>query len=139
MSTVADRVYAPIIDYVAAVTVAELARQAADTEFSTADDALAAFEIVIGALDSVQAAHCADAVYAALDDLRAALAEDMVERGAKLPRLGTARLAATMPALAASHRIYGTAAYADEIVSRNNIRHPGRVPGGVNLEIVRHD
>ena len=139
VSTVADRVYAPIIDYVAAVTVAELARQAADTEFSTADDALAAFEIVIGALDSVQAAHCADAVYAALDDLRAALAEDMVERGAKLPRLGTARLAATMPALAASHRIYGTAAYADEIVSRNNIRHPGRVPGGVNLEIVRHD
>ncbi len=139
VSTVADRVYAPIIDYTAAVTVAELAAQAADTDFSTADDALAAFEVVVGALDSVQATHCPDTVYAALDDLRSALAEDMIERGAKLPRLGTARLAATMPALAASYRLYGTAEYADELVSRNNIRHPGRVPGGVNLEIVRHD
>ena len=137
-STIADRVYAPIIDYVAAVTVAELARQAADTEFATADDALNAFEVVMEAMDSVQAAHCADAVYAALEDLRAALADDVAARGAKLPRLGTARLAATMPALAASYRLYGTAAYADEIVSRNNVRHPGRVPGGVALEIVRH-
>ena len=41
--------------------------------------------------------------------------------------------------MTASYRLYGTAAYADEIVSCNNIRHPGRVPGGVNLEIVRHD
>lgn len=137
-STIADRVYAPIIDYVAAVTVAELARQAADTEFATADDALNAFEVVMEAMDSVQAAHCADAVYAALEDLRAALADDVAARGAKLPRLGTARLAATMPALAASYRLYGTAAYAEEIVSRNNVRHPGRVPGGVALEIVRH-
>ena len=137
--TIETRVYGPLIDYVAAVTVAEMGRLVADTEYETADDAIRDLQIVAEAMDTVQAAHCSDAVYAALDDLRAMLTDDVMERGAKLPRLGTARLSATMPALVASHRLYGTAEYADEIVSRNNIRHPGRVPGGVALEIVRHD
>src|SRR5699024_510226 len=102
-------------------------------------DALSARRVVVAVIDAVQGGHCADAVYMALDDVRATLTDDVTERGAKLPRLGTATLAATIPALVASYRIYGTADYADEIVSRNNIRHPGRVPGGVELEIVRHD
>ena len=138
-STIEDRVYGPLIDYVAAVTVTEMGRLVADTEYETADDAIRDLQIVAEAMDIVQAAHCSDSVYAALDDLRAALADDVMERGAKLPRLGTTRLPTTMPALVASYRLYGTAEYADEIVSRNNIRHPGRVPGGVALEIVRHD
>lgn len=138
-STIEDRVYGPLIDYVAAVTVTEMGRLVADTEYETADDAIRDLQIVAEAMDTVQAAHCSDAVYATLDDLRATLTDDVMERGAKLPRLGTAVLSATMPALVASYRLYGTAEYADEIVSRNNIRHPGRVPGGVALEIVRHD
>ena len=138
-STIEDRVYGPLIDYVAAVTVTEMGRLVADTEYETADDAIRDLQIVAEAMDIVQAAHCSDAVYAALDDLRATLTDDVTERGAKLPRLGKAVLSATMPALVASYRLYGTAEYADEIVSRNNIRHPGRVPGGVALEIVRHD
>lgn len=137
--TIETRVYGPLIDYVAAVTVTEMGRLVADTEYATADDAIKDLQTVAEAMDIVQAAHCSDSVYAALDDLRAALADDVMERGAKLPRLGTTRLPATMPALVASYRLYGTAEYADEIVSRNNIRHPGRVPGGVALEIVRHD
>lgn len=139
VSTIETRVQSPLIDYVAAVTVAEMGKLMADTDYATADDAIRDLQIVTEAVDAVQTAHCSDAVYVALDDLRATLAGDVAERAAKLPRLVSARLSATMPALVASHRLYGTAEYADEIVSRNKIRHPGRVPGGVNLEIVRHD
>lgn len=139
VSLIENRVYTPITDYLAAITATEMGRLVADTEFSTAEDAMNALRVVVEVIDAVQSAHCADAVYMALDDVRATLTDDVTERGAKLPRLGTATLAATIPALVASYRIYGTADYADEIVSRNNIRHPGRVPGGVELEIVRHD
>ena len=139
ISLIENRVYTPITDYIAAITATEMGRLAADTEFSTAEDAMEALRVVVEVIDAVQSAHCADTVYMALDDVRATLSDDVTERGAKLPRLGTATLAATIPALVASYRIYGTADYADEIVSRNRLRHPGRVPGGVELEIVRHD
>ena len=34
------------------------------------------------------------------------------------------------------YRIHADAGRADEIVSRNRIRHPGRVPGGTPLEVL---
>mgnify|MGYP000977712715 CR=1 FL=1 len=37
---------------------------------------------------------------------------------------------ASVPALVAAHRLYGDAGRDAEIVGRNRIRHPGRVPGG---------
>ena len=41
-----------------------------------------------------------------------------------------------MPALVAAYNLYGTATRADEIVSRNHVRHPGRVPGQTQLEVL---
>jgi prophage DNA circulation protein len=45
------------------------------------------------------------------------------------------RFSATLPALVVAHRVYGDATRADEIVSRNRVRHPGFVPGGIALEV----
>ena len=76
-------------------------------------------------------------VFTALSDLRASVNEDLTTRGANLPSLTTVRLTMTMPALLASWRLYGSTDRAAAIVSRNHVCHPGRVPGGVDLEVLR--
>ena len=136
-STVANRAETPLIDLIAAGVVIEAAIESADADYGTADDALASRDAVLEAIDEVQRANCSDAVFTALSELAAAVNEDLTTRGAELPKLGSATLSMSMPALAASYRLYGDVGQADAIVARNRIRHPGRVPGGVPLEVIR--
>ena len=136
-STVANRAETPLIDLIAAGAVIEAAIESADADYGTADDALASRDAVIDAIDEVQRANCSDAVFTALSELAVAVNEDLTTRGAELPKLGSATLFMSMPALAASYRLYGDVGQADAIVARNRIRHPGRVPGGVPLEVIR--
>ena len=137
VSTVANRAETPLIDLIAAGAVIEAAIESADADYGTADDALASRDAVIDAIDEVQRANCSDAVFTALSELAVAVNEDLTTRGAELPKLGSATLFMSMPALAASYRLYGDVGQADAIVARNRIRHPGRVPGGVPLEVIR--
>ena len=136
-STVANRAETPLIDLIAAGAVIEAAIESADADYGTADEALASRDAVIDAIDEVQRANCSDAVFTALSELAVAVNEDLTTRGAELPKLGSATLFMSMPALAASYRLYGDVGQADAIVARNRIRHPGRVPGGVPLEVIR--
>jgi prophage DNA circulation protein len=53
-----------------------------------------------------------------------------------LPRLGVYISPVTMPALVVAHTIYGDARAQTDIVLRNNIRHPGFVEAGVELEVL---
>lgn len=136
-STVANRAETPLIDLIAAGAVIEAAIESADADYGTADDALASRDAVLEAIDEVQRANCSDALFTALSELAVAVNEDLTTRGAELPKLGSATLSMSMPALAASYRLYGDVGQADVIVARNRIRHPGRVPGGVPLEVIR--
>lgn len=79
-----------------------------------------------------------EAVYQALTALRVAVVRDLSTRAVDAPRIASATMPATLPALVVAYRIHGDAQRADEIVSRNPtaIRHPGFVPGGRPLEIV---
>ena len=120
---------------VASALICGATRAVAQTDFATADDALAARDELADALDTLM--DCVpDDVYGPLADLRVAVVRDLGMRGAKLPRLARITLPGTLPALAAAYRIHGDAARDAEIISRNHIRHPGRVPGGTPLEVL---
>jgi len=68
--------------------------------------------------------------------LRAAVVDDLRQRGAALPELTVYETRRAMPALVIAQRLYGDATRADEIVTRNRVRHPGAVPGGAELEVL---
>ena len=121
--------------HLAQVVVMEDAAASAGLDFVTADDALAVRKTVLDGLEAV-APVAADPVFAALSGLRLSVARDLTTRGGELPRVRRAELPASMPALVAAWRLHGDAARADEIVARNRIRHPGRVPGGTVLEVL---
>ena len=132
ITTEAERV---IRDTVAQVVVIEAAASTAHTEYATADDALADRDAVVEGLDTIEPA-ADDAVFPGLAELRRAVVTDLTTRGAELPRVRSVTLPGTVPALVAAYRIHADAGRADEIVSRNRIRHPGRVPGGTPLEVL---
>lgn len=123
-----------IRDAVAQVAVVEAAASTAHTEYATADDALADRDAVVAGLDAIEPV-AEDGVFQGLAELRRAVVTDLTSRGAELPRVRSVILPGVMPALVAAYRIHADAARADEIVSRNRIRHPGRVPGGTPLEV----
>lgn len=77
-------------------------------------------------------------VYQALTALRVALVRDLTARSINAPRVGSATMPATLPALVAAYKIHGDATRAEELLARNRrlIRHPGFVPGGEALEII---
>lgn len=120
---------------IAQVVAVEDAAASARLDFMTADDALACRKTVLTCLEAV-APIATDPVFAALSGLRLDVARDLTTRGGELPHVRRATLPATMPALVAAWRLYGTASRADEIVARNRVRHPGRVPGRTALAVV---
>ena len=122
-------------DMVAQVVVVEAAASTAHTDYTTADDALADRDAVVESLDTIEPV-AGDSVFRCLAGLRRAVVTDLTTRGAELPRVRSVTLPGTVPALVAAYRIHADAGRADELVSRNRIRHPGRVPGGTPLEVL---
>jgi prophage DNA circulation protein len=126
-----------------ASSVIEACRAASQADFAASDDALTArddlldaIEARMQAVDPVTGAPIDSALFDALRSLRAAMVQDLRVRGAKLPRITYYTPAAALPARVLAYRIYGDASRAEELVARNNIRHPGFVPGGAALEVL---
>lgn len=74
-------------------------------------------------------------LYQSLKQLRHAIVDDVIERGGNLSRFGEYRPSSTLPAIVLAHQLYGDANKADDIITRNKIKHPGFIPGGQKLEI----
>lgn len=113
----------------------EAVRTAAAIDYASSGDALLLRDELVDQLEKVMET-AGDDLYQALSALRAALVADMAARGSRLPRLTTIIPAVTLPSLVLAQHIYGDATRAGEIVSRNHVRHPGFVPGGVALEVL---
>lgn len=132
----------------------EGARVASRASFDTYDQAVAMRDELAARLDDEAAGivpvatgngqpdhavrEVSEEVYQALTALRVALVRDLTARSVNAPRMTTATLPATLPALVAAYRIHGDPTRAGELISRNRraIRHPGFVPGGTALEVV---
>ena len=117
------------------LAVTEAAGLLQSTDFDSAIAAAEARDTVLAAIDSEAEATTDDALFRELSALAAASTRAVAARSDSLPRIGTVRFSVTLPALVVAHRVYGDATRADEIVSRNRVRHPGFVPGGVALEV----
>lgn len=90
-------------------------------------------------LDATLAALAAvadDNVYGAMSDFRADLAAHLTSVAGGLARTIDYTPAVTLPALLIAHRIHGDARRAEEIIARNNVRHPGFVAGGYPVKVL---
>lgn len=89
--------------------------------------------------DAAPEAVPATAWHDAIMALQSAVLADLQARGRDLVRLTTYTPQSWQPVWCVSYRLFGTGAYADEILAMNpHIEHPLLVPPGQPLRIVRH-
>lgn len=105
-------------------------------KFDSRDDAVQVRDAIVTELDRQQLVARPER-YRALASLSAALVTDMNRSSASLAPLAEYQVIDTQPALLIAHRLYGDASRASEIVARNKIKHPGFVPGGQVLEVLK--
>ncbi|MEJ1358352.1 MAG: DNA circularization N-terminal domain-containing protein [Candidatus Sedimenticola sp. (ex Thyasira tokunagai)] len=115
--------------------IIEATRATAAVEYENYTQAITTRDELAGLLDE-EMETADDSSYQALADLRIALVRDIADRGTQLPRLSHHTPATTLPALVVAHHVYGDASRDGELISRNNIRHPGFVSGGDALEVL---
>ncbi len=103
------------------------------------DNGTQAGDVVADTLEVLDAAidrgSVNDGVDQALRDQRAAFLIFMRGQSIDLPELGTHTPLITTPALTIAWDLYQDATRDEEIVERNNLRHPGFVHGGVPLDV----
>jgi prophage DNA circulation protein len=113
----------------------EQVRAAAATTYDNAGAALQARDTLAAAIEE-RLNTADDALFAALMALQTAIVSDLTQRAAQLDQLVFYTPTATVPALVLAYRLYADANQDADIVTRNAIRHPGMIPGGVALSIL---
>jgi len=124
-----------IADLVRSTALVEASRQASDDDYDSAQQAIATRDELADALDE-QMQTAADDSYRALQDVRVALVNDMTTRAANLKRISRFTPQTTLPAVVLAYRLYQDPLKDSDIIARNNIKHPGFVPGGYPLEVL---
>lgn len=107
--------------------VTQAARLAVRATFETHDQAVAAATAIAAKLE-LEAETAGDEVYPALSKLRTDVLR-AVPGEAVLAKLTTTTRNVPIPALLIAYQLYGSTELADDIISRNRIRHPGFVAG----------
>lgn len=112
---------------VQAVGASSLIGTAVDTGSISYDDMVAARTELIAAIDQ-ESLTASDGVYDALVVARNAVWADLSARSRDQARLDTIRPPDVLPALVIAYDYYEAADRDSEIITRNDIRHPGFVP-----------
>ncbi len=107
-------------------------------EFTSINQAYEIRDLVAPALDELMET-ADDPLYSALYELRIAMVDDIAARADSLPALLEKTLADSLPVLFVAYDLYEDIERADEITERNNVVHPGFVPGGVEIEVLSRE
>lgn len=120
----------------------EAIQSSSQASYTSSDDAMAVRDELLTAIDNqmertdISGQSIDDELYQSLADLRAAMADDLRIRGARLPEIEHVEFTATLPALVLAHLVFGDAERDAEIIERNRISHPLFVRGGQSLEVL---
>lgn len=124
-----------LTDLIMQAVLTQQANVVANMDFDSFDSAVALRDELCDAIDTAMST-VDDLTYNALADLRTAIINDINQRGANLAHLVKHECKTTISALLLSYRLYGSIAYADDIIARNGIKHPLFIPGGTELEVL---
>lgn len=122
-----------VVDLVRRSAISAASRSAVEAAFDTRNDAESVRDVIADAIDS-QAEITSDIpIYLALTDMRAALVQAVPPEG--LPELVAVNVKRPVSGLVLAYDLYADALRADEIIIRNNVRHPGFI-GPADVQVV---
>ena len=125
-----------IVRLIRQAAVAELAVVAVTKNYETIEEAVQARDSVGDLLDVEAEATTSDVVYQQLTQARAEVVQALPAPEETYARLVPYSPPVTLPALVIAQTLYGDGSEADQIVTRNAVRHPGFVGGGQTLRVL---
>ncbi|MFL1552503.1 DNA circularization protein [Pseudomonas sp. D47] len=125
-----------LLDLVQGATVIAAAQASSLVDYRDQDQAQEVQAVFIAAIEKAQL-QASDTVYQALEQVRIDLIKDLSTRGTGLPSVTRITPAQTLPALVQAYRLYGDSRRNTQLVERNGLSHPGFVPAGERLEVLR--
>lgn len=123
-------------DFVKTMVVTEAARSATSISFTSNVDALNARQTLLDATDDLMN-RCDDATYQTFQTLRATIVQAIPGPDQELATIGVVVIPQPMPSLVLAYNLYGSVDLEPDLVTRNNVRHPGVMPSGVSLEVLQ--
>jgi len=111
--------------------IGAVASAASQYQPRSADDAAAVRDAVVALIDTeieVAGNQGEDATYGSLRSLRAAVVQDLNQRGAGLASIKSFNMKAGLPSLVLAHRLYRDAGRADELTAQADPLHPAFMP-----------
>lgn len=110
-------------------------RSAARVPWATLDDAVAARDRILAALETLEL-NAGDDSFQRIRALRSSLVGAVPPQNQDLPVLRVLRLPATLDSIVLAYRLYDDPERSAEIADRNRIPHPGFLPAAVPLEVL---
>lgn len=137
-TAVAEAAKAAVVTQVTTVTTSpkNTSTNASPTRYDSHQDAIAVRDQLTDRLDTESEATKSDEAYVALTDLRTTVIQAVPNPDQALPKLVEYRLRQTLPSLLVAYQLYGDASRSDDLVSRNDPRHPGFMIGGRSIEVL---
>lgn len=125
-----------ITDLVKTVSVVKQAQQALNAGFLSIDEADEERVRISDLIEREQLSTGSDDIYNSLRDINAILVKSLPDEDADLPNIQSYTPPTTVASLVLSYDLYESLDNEQDIVLRNNIEHPGYIPGGKPLEVL---
>lgn len=116
--------------------VATLTPEEDTGEIVSLEDARALRTDLVQEIDELLGEVTNDGLFQALSDLKADLIKHVPSKEVELPRLRTLVPPMTVPSLVLVYDLYGDLRREADLLTRNNIAHPGFLLGGKRLEVI---
>ncbi len=123
-------------DFTRTMAVTEAARLSPGITFTSNQDALYVRQQMLDTTDDLMN-RCDDDTYQAFQVLRQTIVAAVPGPDAELATVGTVTIPSVIPSLVLAYNLYGSVDLEPDVVSRNDIRHPGFMPAGIPLEVLQ--
>ena len=124
--------------FVRSNALAGAAEAAAGISFGSTEDAEAARSALFDEIDILSETIDDDDLLFALADLRVFVSKNVPDPDLALPHVIEIETAESVPALVLSYRLFGDTSAEADLIARNSIVNPNRVPGGATLRALDH-
>lgn len=118
------------------IAIGDAASAAAGMDHVSVDDATAVRDALNDQLDSLMEETDDDETFSKLQALRAEIANAIPGKDKDLAQIATLTLPGSLPSIVLAYELYGHLDLEQDLIDRNNVRHPGFVPGGQELEVL---
>jgi prophage DNA circulation protein len=122
--------------YVKTVAVVGAANAAVEMSYKSVEDATAVRDALADTLDDLMETVTDDNLFSALQEMRAQVVNAVPGDTQNLAHISELILPATMPSLVLAYDLYGNVDDEQDLIDRNEVRHPAFIQGGKVLEVL---